>query len=419
MLERLDVELAVLAAELHEVQRREVARRVVDGHVLGARVRRVDAARVRERVPGVDRGVVLHAGIGALPRGFRHLAEEVAGIRRLDDRAVGAGGEVPLLALDDGLHELIRHAHRVVRVLVLDRRPVGRVQRHVVAGLLEDARFPLLLGLAPDELLDVGVLHVEHDHLGRAPRLAARLDRAGGRVGAAHEGDRAGGVAALRELLFRRAQPRQVEAGARAAAEDDALAADPVEDRLHRVVDREDEAGAALRLRLEADVEPDRRVERRVLVDEDRLELGLEGVGLLVRREVAALTAPAADRVDDAADHLLDGALALGRGHAAAEVLLRDDVRRGLRPELRELDVLLLEGRAVAAGDVRVAQLPLDRVERIDARDGEVALRSDARLRVDDRVHDLVGRLLCDLRLLHRCHHFLPDRGRQYVFPPG
>ena len=148
-----------------------------------------------------------------------------------------------------------------------------------------------------------------------------------------------------------------------------ALAADPVEDRLHRVVDREDEAGAALRLRLEADVEPDRGVERRVLVDEDRLELGLEGVRLLVGREVAALAAPAADRVDDAADHLLDGALALGRGHAAAEVLLRDDVRRGLRPELRELDVLLLERRAVLARDVRVAKLPLDRVERIDARE--------------------------------------------------
>ena len=144
-----------------------------------------------------------------------------------------------------GLHELVRHADRVVRVLVLDRRPVGRVQRHVVAGLLEDARLALLLGLAPDELLDVRVVDVEHDHLRRAPRLAARLDRAGGRVGAAHEAHRARRVAALRELLLRGAQPREVEAGAGAAAEDDPLAADPVEDRLHRVVDREDEAGAS------------------------------------------------------------------------------------------------------------------------------------------------------------------------------
>src|SRR4029078_374811 len=58
-LEGLDVELAVLAAELHQVQRGEVARAVVDGHVLGARVRRVDAARVLERVPLVYLCVVM------------------------------------------------------------------------------------------------------------------------------------------------------------------------------------------------------------------------------------------------------------------------------------------------------------------------------------------------------------------------
>ncbi len=129
----------------------------------------------------------------------------------------------------------------------------------------------------------------------------------------------------------------------RSRPEDHALAADPVEDRLHRVLDREDEAGRALRLLLEADVEPHRRVEGDVLVDQERLQLRLEGVGLLVGREVAAVTAPRADGGDDAADHLLHGALAVGRAHAASEVLLGDDVRRRLRPELRELDALLLE----------------------------------------------------------------------------
>src|SRR5213078_3080315 len=217
----------------------------------------------------------------------------------------------------------------------------SRVERHVVAGLLEDAGLLLFLGLAPDELLDVWVVDVEDDHLRRAPRLAAGLDRAGAGVGAAHEADRAGGVAALGELLLRRAQFREVDARAGAAAEDDPLAPDPVEDRLHRVVDREDEARAALRLLLEADVEPDRRVEGDVLVDQERLQLGLEGLRLRLVGEVAALAPPGADRVDDTADHLLDALLALGRGHAAAEVLLRDDVRGGLRPELRELDAVL------------------------------------------------------------------------------
>src|SRR3990172_11684518 len=199
---------------------------------------------------------------------------------------------------------------------------------------------------------------------------------------------------------------------------------------LHELTDRHHALGCrdegmprltrrALRLRLEADVEPDRGVEGRVLVDEDRLQLGLEGVGLVVSCEVASFTAPAADGVDDAADHLLHGALALGGGHAPPEVLLRDDVRRGLGPELRELDTLLLERGPVLARDVRVAELPLDLVERVTARDREEAARGDARLRVDDRVHDLaLCRRLRHLRLLRGCHRFLPSRVRQYVFPP-
>src|SRR4030095_9154220 len=93
---------------------------------------------------------------------------------------------------------------------------------------------------------------------------------------------RARRVAALGEWLLRGAKLGEVDARARAAAEDDPLTADPVEDVFHRVVDREDEARGARRLLLEADVEPDRGVERRVLVDQDRLELGLEGLGLLV-----------------------------------------------------------------------------------------------------------------------------------------
>ncbi len=235
------------------------------------------------------------------------------------------------------------------------------------------------------------MVDVEHDHLGRAPRLAARLDRARRRVGAAHEGHRPGGVAALRQLLLGGAQPREVDARARPAAEDDALAPDPVEDRVHRVLDREDEARGALRLLLEPDVEPDRRVERRELVDEDRLQLVLEGLSLVLGGEVAAVTTPGADRADDAADHLLDRALALGARHAAAEILLRHDVGRGLRPELRKFDVLLLERGAVLAGDVRVAHLPLDLGERIAAGDREQPPDGEGGVLVDGMVDELVG----------------------------
>src|SRR5581483_11651253 len=206
----------------------------------------------------------------------------------------------------------------------------------------------------------------------------------------AHERDRPRRVAALRELLLRRAQARQVHARAGAAAEDHPFAADPVEDRVHRVLDREDEARRALRALLEADVEPDRGVERGELVDEDRLQLVLERLRFALVDEVAAVAAPAADRADDAPDHLLHGELALGRCHPPAEVLLRDDVRRSLRPELRELDRLLLEGGLVLARDEGVARLPLDLGEGVATGDREVAANPEGGVLLPDRVDEVL-----------------------------
>src|ERR1700749_3139544 len=100
------------------------------------------------------------------------------------------------------------------------------------------------------------MVDVEDDHLRGPPCLAACLDRARRGVGAAHERHRPGGVAALRELLLRRTEAGEIDAGARATAEDDPLAPDPVEDRVHRGLDREDEESAALRLLLQAAGEP-------------------------------------------------------------------------------------------------------------------------------------------------------------------
>src|SRR4026208_1026849 len=66
------------------------------------------------------------------------------------------------------------------------------------------------------------------------------------------------------ERLPARADPAQVDPRARAALEDRPLLDVPVEDRAHRVVDREDEARAALLRRVgHAHVEPHRRVESR------------------------------------------------------------------------------------------------------------------------------------------------------------
>ena len=93
-------------------------------------------------------------------------------------------------------------------------------------------------------------------------------------------------------------------------------------------------------------VEPDRAVERRLLIDEQVLQVVAERLQVVFAREVLLLARPAGDRVDDAADQLLDAALALGRADRAAEILRDDDVGGLLRPEARDLDVALLEDDA-------------------------------------------------------------------------
>jgi hypothetical protein len=98
------------------------------------------------------------------------------------------------------------------------------------------------------------------------------------------------------------------------------------------------------------------------------LQVGSERVEILVGREVLLLRRPPGNRVDDAADQLLDAALALGGANLAAEVLGDDDVGRLLRPEPGNLDVALLEDDlALLRSDDGGAEVPLDLVERVDA----------------------------------------------------
>ena len=102
-----------------------------------------------------------------------------------------------------------------------------------------------------------------------ADASAPRMKETGPRRGAA------GG-----EQLLGGADAGEVEAGAGAALEDEALFLVPVQDRVHRVVDGEDEAGRDLLRRRGADVEPDGAVEREVLVHEQPGELVLEDLGV-------------------------------------------------------------------------------------------------------------------------------------------
>ena len=179
----LDVEgLCLVVVELHQIEAGEVARRVVEEHVLRARVGGVDATAGRARVPLVDGRVVLHARIGACPRGLGDLTPDVAGLDRLHDRALDTADQVPVLVVLDGAQEVLAHPHRVVRVLAGDRLVGLAVEVRGVAGRDERADLVLLDLLPVDELLDVRVVDVEDHHLGGAAGGAARLDRTGGAV---------------------------------------------------------------------------------------------------------------------------------------------------------------------------------------------------------------------------------------------
>ena len=140
-----------------------------------------------------------------MPGGFGDLAHEPASTDRVDRLVAGDGFELPILILLEGAHELVGDPDRVVGVLILDGRAVLAVEVHVEARVTQCSGLLLLVGLAPDEVLNVGVIDVEDDHLRRAPGLAAGLDRARTRIGATHEADGTTRRAAAGQGLLRRA----------------------------------------------------------------------------------------------------------------------------------------------------------------------------------------------------------------------
>ena len=121
---RVDADLFAGLAARDELGDRKEALRRVHARIAGeARIGRIDPPGHGARVPLVDRRVVLDARVGALPRGLGDLAHELARGDRVADRLAGrAGDQMPVLALLDRAHEVVGEAHRVVRVLVLDRR---------------------------------------------------------------------------------------------------------------------------------------------------------------------------------------------------------------------------------------------------------------------------------------------------------
>ena len=246
--EPLHVEVTVGLAELHQVDAGQVAGRVIQKHVLRARIAGVDSPRVGAGVPVVDGGVVLHAGITALPGALGHAVHHLTGlVRRSGLRWVGNPASGPGVVAIDRRHEIVGESNREIGVLEQDRTVGLAVEVRVVAPLLnQDPRLLLFLTLALDELHDVGVVNLQRLHLGSATGLATALHHSRHLIVDPHEGEGAGRLAATGELLSLAAERGEIGAGARAELEEHGLAAGEIHDVFHVVLDALNEAGAAL-----------------------------------------------------------------------------------------------------------------------------------------------------------------------------
>ena len=121
-------------------------------------------------------------------------------------------------------------------------------------------------------------------------------------------------------------------------------------------------------------VEPDRRIERAVLIDAQPRQLIAKNFRIFLAGEIALRLAPIRNRPRDAPHELPGAVLALVRAVFAVEILGDNHFRCQRRPTLRDLDVFLFENRLPGiVGDLRRAPVPLQLVERMNIRLAENA----------------------------------------------
>ena len=346
---------------------------------------------------GLDDLAILAGGEVPLAAGF-HGAQELVVQRDRVVRILTGDGEISLRIpigvvgveleilvallgeLDDALDVVIRHHHLAGGLdLALENRVLLGIEAGIARTFAVEAgahdgfqrlgvdlgagderrNLLLFLHLPVDIGLDIRVIGVDDDHLRRAARGAAGLDRARRTVADLEEAHQARGAAAAGEALAFTAQGREVRAGARAILEEARLANPEVHDAAfvdEIVLHALDEAGMRLRMLvggfrlrqlaglvvdiivalagaidaigpMQAGVEPLRRIRRATLRRQHEAHFVVEGLGVGLGGEIATLPAPVGPAAGEAVGDFLHrglGAVALLLGQGGEGSLIRD-----------------------------------------------------------------------------------------------
>ncbi len=175
----LYIHRAVVALVLAQVERGQVAGRVIQKEILAARVAGVDGPRVLAGVPPLDRVLILQARIAADIGTFAYFVEQLRRIYLIDHLAGGYGAQFEGFAALSRLHKRIRDAQAVVHVLKI-HRTVGRTVERAVVALFDERPGFLFLGLlCLHELLYIGMPALQRLHNRRTalPRPVNQLPR--------------------------------------------------------------------------------------------------------------------------------------------------------------------------------------------------------------------------------------------------
>src|ERR1700674_801408 len=127
-------------------------------------------------VPRINDVIVLDSRICARPRCACNLIPEISRADRAGHLPIRPPSKVPRSVVEHCVNESVRNAHGVVGVLARNRLISLALVRTIEARSNQSCRLFLLVHLPIDELVDIRVIHIEHDHLRGAASCAAALD---------------------------------------------------------------------------------------------------------------------------------------------------------------------------------------------------------------------------------------------------